>query len=55
MKRLTNQVFCRLCRKAKAIARIGTNYAKPLRVEDLAEVVGMGVSTLHHLSGCCLV
>jgi len=35
-------------RTAKAIAWIGTNYAKPLRVEDLAEIAGMGVSTLHH-------
>ena len=35
-------------RTAKAIAWIKTNYAKPLRVEDLAEVAGMGVSTLHH-------
>jgi len=24
------------------------NYAKPLRVEDLASVAQMGVSTLHH-------
>ena len=35
-------------RTAKAIAWIGANYAKPLRVEDLAEIAGMGVSTLHH-------
>jgi AraC-like DNA-binding protein len=35
-------------RTAKAIAWITTNYAKPLRVEDLAEIAGMGVSTLHH-------
>jgi AraC-like DNA-binding protein len=35
-------------RTAKAIAWIRTNYAKPLRVEDLAQVAGMGVSTLHH-------
>src|SRR5215471_6062579 len=35
-------------RTAKAIAWIRTNYAKPLRVEDLAEVAGMGISTLHH-------
>ena len=34
-------------RTAKAIAWIGANYAKPLRVEDLAEMAGMGVSTLH--------
>lgn len=35
-------------RTAKAIAWIKDNYAKPLRVEDLAEIAGMGVSTLHH-------
>jgi len=35
-------------RTAKAIAWIKTNYAKPLRVEDLAQVAGMGLSTLHH-------
>ena len=35
-------------RTAKAIAWIRMNYAKPLRVEDLAEMAGMGVSTLHH-------
>ncbi len=35
-------------RTAKAIAWVRTNYAKPLRVEDLAKVAGMGVSTLHH-------
>jgi AraC-like DNA-binding protein len=35
-------------RTAKAIAWIKTNYAKPLRVEDLAKIAGMGVSTLHH-------
>jgi len=35
-------------RTAKAIAWIRANYAKPLRVEDLAETAGMGVSTLHH-------
>ena len=35
-------------RTAKAIAWIKTNYAKPLRVEDLAEIAGVGVSTLHH-------
>jgi AraC-like DNA-binding protein len=35
-------------RTAKAIAWIRTNYAKPLRVEDLADLAGMGVSTLHH-------
>jgi AraC-like DNA-binding protein len=35
-------------RTAKAIGWIRANYAKPLRVEDLAEIAGMGVSTLHH-------
>jgi transcriptional regulator GlxA family with amidase domain len=35
-------------RTAKAIAWIRTNYAKPLRVEDLADIAGMGISTLHH-------
>src|SRR5580700_9142392 len=35
-------------RTAKAIAWVGANYAKPLRVEHLAEIAGMGVSTLHH-------
>jgi len=35
-------------RTAKAIAWIRANYAKPLRVEDLADIAGMGVSTLHH-------
>jgi AraC-like DNA-binding protein len=35
-------------RTAKAIAWIRTNYAKPLRVEELADLAGMGVSTLHH-------
>jgi AraC-like DNA-binding protein len=35
-------------RTAKAISWIRTNYAKPLRIEDLAEKAGMGVSTLHH-------
>ena len=35
-------------RTAKAIAWITANYAKPLRVEHLADIAGMGVSTLHH-------
>ncbi len=35
-------------RTAKAIGWIRANYAKPLRVEDLAQMAGMGVSTLHH-------
>jgi AraC-like DNA-binding protein len=33
---------------AKAIAWIKANFQKPLRVEDLANMAGMGVSTLHH-------
>jgi AraC-like DNA-binding protein len=35
-------------RAAKAIAWIRANYAKPLRVEALAQIAGMGISTLHH-------
>jgi AraC-like DNA-binding protein len=35
-------------RIARAISWIRANYAKSLRVEDLAEMAGMGVSTLHH-------
>jgi AraC-like DNA-binding protein len=35
-------------RTAKAIAWLRDNYAKPLRVEDLAQLAGMGLSTLHH-------
>jgi AraC-like DNA-binding protein len=35
-------------RAAKAIAWIKANYAKSLRVEDLAQIAGMGLSTLHH-------
>ena len=35
-------------RTAKAIAWVKANFAKPLRVEDLADIAGMGVSTLHH-------
>jgi AraC-like DNA-binding protein len=35
-------------RTAKAIAWIRDNYSKPLRVEDLAQISGMGVSTFHH-------
>ena len=35
-------------RTSKAIAWIKDNYPKPLRVEELAEIAGMGVSTLHH-------
>jgi AraC-like DNA-binding protein len=35
-------------RTARAIAWIRANYAKTVRVEELAEIAGMGVSTLHH-------
>jgi AraC-like DNA-binding protein len=35
-------------RTAKAIAWLKTNYSKPLRVEELAAVAQMGVSTFHH-------
>jgi len=33
---------------AKAIAWLKANYAKPLRLEELAAVARMGMSTLHH-------
>ncbi len=35
-------------RTAKAVAWVRTNFAKPLRLEELAKTAGMGVSTLHH-------
>ncbi len=35
-------------RTAKAIAWIKANYAKPLRLEELAQIAGMGLSTLHY-------
>ncbi len=35
-------------RTAKAISWVRTNYAKPLRVDELAKIAAMGVSTLHH-------
>jgi AraC-like DNA-binding protein len=35
-------------RTAKAITWIKANFAKPLRVEELAQTAGMGLSTLHH-------
>ena len=35
-------------RTAKAIAWVKANFAKPLRLQDLANIAGMGVSTLHH-------
>jgi transcriptional regulator GlxA family with amidase domain len=30
------------------VAWIATNYAKPLHAEELAQIAGMGLSTLHH-------
>jgi AraC-like DNA-binding protein len=35
-------------RTAKVIAWLRTNYTRPLRVEDLAQIAGMGMSTFHH-------
>jgi AraC-like DNA-binding protein len=35
-------------RTAKAVSWLRTNYARPLRVEELAAIAQMGVSTLHH-------
>jgi AraC-like DNA-binding protein len=35
-------------RTAKAVSWLRMNYAKPLRVEELAAMAQMGVSTLHH-------
>jgi len=35
-------------RTAKAVEWLKTNYAKPLRVQELATIARMGVSTLHH-------
>jgi AraC-like DNA-binding protein len=35
-------------RTARAIAWLRMNFAKPLRMEELAQVARMGVSTLHH-------
>ena len=35
-------------RTATAISWIRSNYAKAVRVDDLAQIAGMGVSTLHH-------
>src|SRR5437773_5331393 len=35
-------------RTAKAIAWIKANYARPLRIEELAQVAGMAVSSLQH-------
>jgi AraC-like DNA-binding protein len=35
-------------RTARAIAWLRANYAKPLRMDELATIARMGVSTLHH-------
>ena len=35
-------------RTSKAIAWLRANYTKPLHLEELADVAGMGMSTLHH-------
>ena len=35
-------------RTAKAVAWLRDNYRKPLRLDELAEVARMGISTLHH-------
>jgi AraC-like DNA-binding protein len=35
-------------RVAKAVTWVRMNYAQPLRVEDLAHIASMGVSTFHH-------
>jgi len=35
-------------RTARAIAWLRANYAKPLRIDELATLARMGVSTLHH-------
>jgi AraC-like DNA-binding protein len=35
-------------RTARAVAWLRANYARPLRVEDLASIARMGVSTFHH-------
>jgi AraC-like DNA-binding protein len=37
-------------RTAKAVAWLRANYAKPLHLEELAEIARMGISTLHHHS-----
>jgi AraC-type transcriptional regulator N-terminus len=41
-------------RTAKAIAWIRENYAKPLRVDELAHIAGMGVHAAHSFSGADL-
>lgn len=35
-------------RTAQVMSWLRTNYAKPLRMEELADIASMGVSTLHH-------
>jgi transcriptional regulator GlxA family with amidase domain len=35
-------------RTAKVVEWIRANYARPVRVEDLARIAGMSASTLHH-------
>jgi AraC-like DNA-binding protein len=35
-------------RTAKAVAWLKANFTKPLRIEDLADVAQMGISTFHH-------
>ncbi len=39
---------CQSHKTARAVAWLRANYAKPLRLEELAEVARMGMSTLHH-------
>ncbi len=34
--------------RADPTRKSSTGYDKPLRVEDLAEIAGIGISTLHH-------
>ena len=35
-------------RTAKAVAWLRANYMKPLRIDELASIANMGISTLHH-------
>ena len=46
--RETVQLGTQSQRTAKAIAWLRENYTRPLKIEDLADMAGMGVSTLHH-------
>lgn len=46
--RATSTLGDRSHRTAKAIAWIKANCAKPLSVEDVAQIAGMGLSTLHN-------